>query len=143
MEVLVAHRDASARRSLAKALRGDGCDVQEVADGESALSHLLGEEPPRVAVVDWDLPVIEGPELCRLVHDFHLQRPPYIILLAAAGHHAEVTSGLLAGANDCLRTPVADAELRGRVEMGIHFVELPWGRGGARLTQRPSLATSG
>jgi PleD family two-component response regulator len=81
-----------------------------------------------VAVVDWDLPRIEGPELCRLVRDFHVVDPPYILLLAGSAHHGEVEVGLAAGAHDCVRTPVTSRELQARLEMARRVVELPWGR---------------
>ena len=51
-----------------------------------------------------------------------------MILLAASAHSHEVTTGLHAGAHDCVRTPVAGAELQARVEMARRFMELPWGR---------------
>ncbi len=96
---------------------------------------------PRIALVDWELPRIEGPELCRLVRDFHIQNAPYVILLAGAAHTHEVPAGLQAGAHDCVHTPVAAAELRARVEMARRFMELPWGQatsGSARaLTGAP------
>jgi len=128
MHVLIAHRGQGSRNGLAEALKGRGFDLAEVDDGGEALEFLLGGDVPRVALVDWDLPTIEGPELCRLVRDFHLEDPPYIILLAALAHHGDVAVGLEAGANDCVRTPVTAAELRARVEMGRRFVELPWGQ---------------
>ncbi len=138
MDVLIAHRGETSRKGLAKALKGRGYDLITVDNGDKALEFLLAGDAPRVAIVDWDLPAIEGPELCRLVRDFHLESPPYVILLASATHHSDVALGLEAGANDCVRTPVAGAELRARVEMGRRLVELPWGRpcaagAGARL----------
>jgi len=128
MDVLIAYHGEAPRKGLAKALSGRGYELLEVAVGDEALGLLLAHDAPRVALVDWDLPGIDGPELCRLVRDFHLDDPPYIILLAAGPHHDEVALGLESGANDCVRTPVAADELRARVEMGRRFVELPWGR---------------
>jgi len=128
VDVLIAHRGEVPRKGLVTALKGRGYDLREVGDGNAALDFLLGAEGPRIALVDWDLPGIDGPELCRLVRDFHLEDPPYVILLAAGAHHAEVALGLESGANDCVRTPVAGDELRARLEMGRRLVEVPWGR---------------
>ncbi len=128
MDVLIAHGKEGARRSLATSLDALDLQLREVADGPEALEALLADEPPRVAVVDWDLPRIEGPELCRLVRDFHIVDPPYIVLLAGSAHHEEVQRGLAAGAHDCVRTPVSARELQARVEMARRVVELPWGR---------------
>lgn len=127
MDVLIAHGKEGSRRSLAASLEALGLQLREAADGPEALEALLADDPPRVALVDWDLPRIEGPELCRLVRDFHIVDPPYIMLLAASTHHEEVQRGLTAGAHDCVRTPVTSTELQARVEMARRVVELPWG----------------
>ena len=108
MQLLIAHKDAAARAALARAIgvaRDGGLEVVESAVGTEALELLLEDDAPRLAVVDWDMPGLDGPELCRLVRDFHLGGPPYIVLLAAGPHHPDVESALEAGANDCIRTP--------------------------------------
>jgi DNA-binding response OmpR family regulator len=126
MDVLIAHGGEASRRSLAKVLLPLGLHLMEATDGAAALDVLLAEDAPNIALIDWDLPRIEGPELCRLVRDFHIQHPPYVILLAGSAHSHEVPAGLHAGAHDCVRTPIAAAELQARVEMARRFMELPW-----------------
>jgi DNA-binding response OmpR family regulator len=128
MEVLVAHGSAPSRQALVQALSGQGYEVLIAADGPGALDALLEAESPRLALLDWDLPGIDGPEICRLVRHYRLAGPPYLVLLAAGRDRTQITAGLEAGANDCLRTPVSGAELRARVNAGRHFVELPWER---------------
>ncbi len=128
MDVLIAHHGEAPRKGLVTALSGQEYELLEVTGGDEALGLLLAGDAPRVALVDWDLPGIDGPELCRLVRDFHLDAPPYVILLAGGPHHDEVALGLESGANDCVRTPVTAGELRARIEMGRRLVELPWGR---------------
>ena len=125
MHVLIAHGSEAPRQGLAKALTGLDYHLVEAGDGRHALELLLARDAPRVALVDWDLVGVEGPELCGLVRDFHHAVPPYIILLAGVGHHGEVAFGLGAGAHDCVRTPVDAAELRARVETGWRFIKLP------------------
>ncbi len=132
MDVLIAHGGEASRRGLVTALGPLGLNLTEAADGADALDALLGDDMPGIALIDWDLPRIEGPELCRLVHDFRIERPPYVILLAGTAHGDEVQLGLKAGAHDCVRTPVTPDELRARVEMARRFVELPWGRTDSR-----------
>ncbi len=129
MEMLIAHRDATARDALKRAIGDAGGSVEfvEAGTGDEALEVLLRDKAPRLAVVDQDMPGVDGLELCRLVRDFHLEGPPYILLLAA-GRHAGVEAGLEAGANDCLCTPAPAAEIRERVGAGRRFVEVPWER---------------
>lgn len=131
MQLLIAHQDPAVRASIAKAVEecdhGDGRGVTEVlesADAQQVLDLLLAEEPPRLAVVDWDLPGLDGPELCRLVRDFRLGGPPYIVVLAASGH-ADVSVVLEAGANDFIRVPAPAAEIRERLTAGMNVVAVP------------------
>ena len=126
MDVLIAHGSAESRRALVRALTGQGYNVIEAGDGSAALDALLESDSPRLAVLDWDLPRIDGVEICRLVRRYRLAGPPYLVLLAAGRDHEEITAGLEAGANDCVRTPVSGTELRARVHAGRRFVEVPW-----------------
>ena len=130
MHLLIAHRDAAARAALARAITGPddpGLEIVECGEATEALELLLREDSPRIAVVDWDLPDLDGPELCRLVRDFHLGGPPYIVLLAGS-RHPNIEEGLSAGANDCIRTPARAAEIRERMDAGRRFVGVPWER---------------
>ncbi len=127
MDVLIAHGSEAARRELSGMLRDGGVQALEAGDGTRALEILLRSEPPRLAIVDWDLPGLEGPELCRIMRDFHLGRPPYIILATPAEAERDVTAGLLAGANDFVFMPADATDLLTRVDFGLRLVELPWG----------------
>ena len=128
MEVLIAHGSEVSRRALAGALAGLDVDFIEASDGARALEVLMRAEPPRLAFVEWDLPDIEGPELCRLLRDFHLGEASYVILLTPEASDRDFTTGLVAGASDFVCTPASARELRARAEYGLRVVDLPWGR---------------
>lgn len=127
MQLLIAHGDSAARLALREVLAtaGDG-ELEMIVSGEGAetLEILLRRDSPALALVDWDLPGLDGPELCRLVRAYQEAGPPYIILLARSGH--DIADGLEAGANDCVRTPANAAELRARANVGCRFAALPW-----------------
>jgi DNA-binding response OmpR family regulator len=143
MDVLIAHGSAGSRRALVQALAGQGYEVVETCDGPKTLDALLEADSPRLAILDWDLPGIDGPEICRLVRRYRLAGPPYLVLLAAGRDRTQITAGLEAGANDCLRTPVSGTELRARVHAGRRFVELPWERADRLATAgKPTSATA-
>ena len=127
MDVLIAHGSEVSRSKLGKTLTGQGLRMVEAAAGEVALDLLLAPGAPRLALIDWDLPGLEGPELCRLLRDFDFGRPPYIILLSEAGRERDLTAGLQDGANDIVVLPISARELRARVEYGRRVVALPWG----------------
>ncbi len=128
MEVLIAHSSEVSRRALAGALAALDVDFIEAPDGARALEVLMRAEPPRLAFIEWDLPDVEGPELCLLLRDFHLGQAPYVILLTPEAADRDVTAGLVAGASDFVCTPACARELPARAEYGLRVVELPWGR---------------
>ena len=121
MRVLIAHRSSTSRAALADAVPRDGQtppEIIESADGHEALEMLLGEDPPALAVVDWDLPAVDGPELCRLVRDFHLSSPPYIVVLAGSCPLRYVRRRR-GRRSDCVRTPATAAAIREHLEAGV------------------------
>ena len=129
MQVLIAHGDASSRLALKLVVAGlpaGDYETIESGEGTETLEMLLAAESSIVAVVDWDLPGCEGPELCRLVRAYRHAGPPYIILLARADH--ALAEGLEAGADDCVHTPAKADELRARINVGHRFAALPWDR---------------
>ncbi len=134
MELLIAHADTATRRVVARlaGLVDEGLECIECGDGHEALELLLAEDAPQLAVVDGDLPGLDGLELCRLACQFHEGAPPYIILLAGAGH--DVAAGLDAGASDCMRAPIDGDELRARIDAGRRMQTL--------LSRRATAGTS-
>ena len=128
MDVLIAHASDAARSALAGVLSNEEFTFIEACDGARALEVLMRDDPPRLALVEWDLPDVEGPELCRILRDFHLGQAPYVILLTPERPGRDLSSGLVAGASDFICTPASAPELRARMEYGRHVVELPWGR---------------
>jgi DNA-binding response OmpR family regulator len=126
MDVLIAHRGEAPRRGLAGALAELGCGLLEAQDGAQALALLVATDAPQVALIEWDLGGIQGPELCRLVRAARGAGPPYIILLARSDQR--LAAGLDAGADDCVHMPVKADELRARVNVGRRSAALPWER---------------
>jgi DNA-binding response OmpR family regulator len=125
MELLIAHGDASARAAFARVaarVAAQGVDVIEAGDGQEVLERLLSPDGPQVAVVDWDMPEVDGLELCRIVNQFYEARPPYVILIAGPAH--DIAAGLDAGASDCVRAPVDAEELRARLGVARRYAQL-------------------
>jgi DNA-binding response OmpR family regulator len=127
MRLLIAHRSTEAQAALADAVgRGakEPVEVTMSGDGPETLELLLQDEPPEVAMVDWDLPGIDGPEMCRLVRDFHQGHDSWLIVLAGSVHRA-TGEAWRAGADDCVSTPAPAAELRACVEKGLRAMRAP------------------
>jgi CheY-like chemotaxis protein len=116
VRLLIAHGDATSRyalREAAEGLRPLEVETVEAEEGGRSVEMLLGDDAPTLAVIDWDLPGIGGPELCRQVRAKRRTGPPYIILLAQ--NHEQVGEAFAAGADDCVQVGAAQYELQARL----------------------------
>lgn len=124
MRILIAEDDPVSRRLLAATLDKFGYRVVVAANGTEAWAALQREDAPHLAIFDWMMPELDGVELCRRVRALPTATPPYLILLTAKSDKEDVVVGLDAGANDYLTKPFDRAELRARVQVGAHVLEL-------------------
>lgn len=118
--ILVADDDPDVRRNITLMVKHWGYQVTAVANGEEAWAILSGDDPPRMAILDWMMPGLDGPEVCRRVRAKGAGGGPYtyILLLTARTQKADVVSGLEAGADDFLSKPFFAKELQARLEAG-------------------------
>jgi DNA-binding NarL/FixJ family response regulator len=122
MRVLIAHANEATRSRLADVVtrgRRFSLDILGAVDGPEVLELLLADDPPEVALIDWDLPGIEAPEMCRLVRDFHHHHDTWIIVLASRTHQETAREVWTAGADDCVYTPAPAKLLSDRVTKGL------------------------
>jgi len=124
VKVLVADDQAIHRRLARKALEPAGHEVSEVQDGNAAWDLLCGTGDPMVALLDWAMPGISGPDLCRRVRARTEVLPPYLILVTARDQPEEIVAGLGAGGDDYVIKPFNPAVLRARVGVGTRMLEL-------------------
>ena len=124
MRVLIADDDSVSRRGLLGLVQSWGYEVMMAEDGIAALSVLAAPDAPRLALVDWEMPGLYGPDLCRKVREWHAADSPYLILLTSRNSRSDVIAGLDAGADDYLVKPFDPGELRARVHAGARIVEL-------------------
>jgi two-component system cell cycle response regulator len=123
-EVLIADDDPISRRLLQVSLGGGGYQVTTATDGSEALRILSQPDSPRLAVLDWLMPSLDGVEVCRLVRSSIREPYLYIILLTAKGHQTEIVEGLEAGADDYVTKPFDMQELKARLRAGKRILEL-------------------
>jgi diguanylate cyclase (GGDEF)-like protein len=124
MRILIAEDDVTSRLLLKRVLENWGYEVAATRDGAEALQALLAENAPRLAILDWIMPAMDGIDVCRRVRDRETLQPPYLILLTALGDKQSVVAGLQAGADDYVGKPYDPDELHARVEVGRRLVEL-------------------
>jgi len=123
MRILIADDDALSRRILEASLVQLGHDVVSVADGSAALKALSETRGPRLAILDWMMPGVDGLSICRAMR----QRPApyvYVILLTSRDRHEDLVTALEAGVDDFLTKPFEIIELRGRLQSGARVLSL-------------------
>ena len=124
MKILIAEDDFTSRCVLAGVLKKFGHEIVEVETGAAAWEVMRQADAPRLAVIDWMMPELDGMELLRRIRAQKTDQPPYLIMLTTKNDKADVIAGLDAGANDYLIKPFDSGELRARVEVGRRMVEM-------------------
>jgi CheY-like chemotaxis protein len=124
MRVLIAEDDPISRRLLEATLIRWGHQPVVTADGTEAWAALDRPDAPRLAVLDWMMPGLDGIEVCRRVRARVAPIAPYLILLTAKGSPEDIVTGLESGADDYLTKPFDRGELRARIQVGVRLVEL-------------------
>ena len=124
MRILIAEDDLVSRRVLEGSLVKWGYEVLACSDGLEAYQALQREQAPRLAILDWMMPKMDGVQVCRKLRQVPHPTSIYIILLTAKGRREDVLDGLQAGANDYITKPFHPEELQARVQVGVRITEL-------------------
>jgi DNA-binding response OmpR family regulator len=124
MHVLIAEDDRATGQLLARTLQRWNFDTTVVTDGAQAWAHLRAVQGPTLAILDWMMPELDGPDVCRKVRaelgDAHM----YLLLVTAREGRGDVIAGLDAGADDYIVKPFDPDELRARVAVGVRVLAL-------------------
>ncbi|WP_049785056.1 response regulator transcription factor [Desulfotalea psychrophila] len=122
MKVLVAEDELVTRLMVQVSLENWGYDVLEAKDGKEAMELFGRGEAPRIAIIDWEMPEVDGLEVCKRLREQESENPPYIILLTAHGSKNDILLGFDAGADDYITKPFNSDELRARVRVADRLV---------------------
>ncbi len=124
MKLLIADDDAFFRELLQRLLAPNH-EFVVAADGLEAWALLQGPDAPRLAILDWVMPGLSGPQVCRKARTSGTPvSSAYLIILTAKNSEADIVSGLRAGADDYITKPPIPAELRARVKVGERILAL-------------------
>ncbi len=121
-QVLIADDDVSTRFLLRTAISQWGYQVIEAKDGNEAWEILQKEDAPRLLILDWLMPGMDGITLCEKIKKQIINNHPYIILLTQVSGPENITKGLDAGADEFLIKPFNMVELRSRLAVGKKLV---------------------
>lgn len=123
MKVLVADDRPTTRFSLKKKLTQWGYEVIDVVDGDAAWEELCRTPPPRIAILDWMMPAMDGVTICKKLKE--RQEGPFIytILLTSKNGKEDLVYALENGAHNFQSKPITPEELRSHVNVGKRLVE--------------------
>jgi diguanylate cyclase (GGDEF)-like protein len=124
MRVLIADDNQMSRVLLRSSVERWGYEVVLAANGLDAWEILAKPDAPPMAILDWVMPDVTGPELCRRVRETHREPYTYILLLTSKNTKNDTVEGFEAGADDYIVKPFDDNELRMRLRAGQRIVDL-------------------
>jgi len=124
MRILIADDDPVSRLMLRGLAVKWGYEVVTAEDGNAAWNHLKSPDAPRMALLDWMMPGLNGVDVCREVRTHRPEPYTYILLLTAKNAKESVVEGLESGADDYLTKPIHPQELQARIRVGTRLLEL-------------------
>ncbi len=124
MNVLIAEDDRVTGEILARTLQRLGYETTLVSDGARAWQALSAAVTPTLAILDWMMPEMDGPDVCRRVRQERPDANMYLLLVTARETRSDVVAGLDAGADDYIIKPFDPEELRARVAVGVRVLGL-------------------
>lgn len=108
---------------LDHALAQSGHQTVSARNGRQAVEILQGDAC-RMVISDWNMPGMDGLELCRRIRSGDFGGYIYTILLTSRDSKQDIVAGLDAGADDFLTKPFHPEELRVRVRAGERILAL-------------------
>jgi len=124
MRILIADDDEVSRCKLEALLSKWGYEVISMEDGVSAWEALQQENAPRLTILDWMMPGLDGSEICRQLRQSSKGAYVYVLLLTSRVGKEDIVAGMEAGADDYLSKPFDAQELKVRVRAGKRIVDL-------------------
>ena len=124
MRILIADDEVLSRRLLQKTLERAGYEVTALENGRLAAEQLCKRDGPRLALLDWMMPELDGPGVCREVRKRNEQSYVYMVLLTSKEAKEDVVAGLESGADDYLTKPFNAEELKARLRTGLRILNL-------------------
>lgn len=124
MKVLVAEDEVTSRKLLERTLSKWGYDVSVVTNGREALTVLSSDDAPRIGILDWQMPEMDGVEVCQHLRKQESGQFTYLIMLTAKARTEDIVLALDCGADTYLTKPFSVSELRARLGAGERILEL-------------------
>ena len=123
MKILIAEDDPVSNEMLGFLLKQWGYQVVATRNGVEAWQRLQANDAPPLAILDWQMPEMDGVEVVRRVRLNADLKHVYLLILTSMSRPDEIVSGLEAGANDYIIKPFKAPELRARLSVGARMVD--------------------
>ena len=123
MKILLVDDDADTRFALSMLLAQCGWDVRTATDGEQAYALLQEDDAPRLAIVDWMMPGMSGPALCRKLRESDKTNRTHLIMLTGRRGRDDMVTGLDSGADDFIGKPFHIDELDARIRAAQRVID--------------------
>lgn len=124
MQILIVDDDPTSRTILQAVLEKWNFITRLAADGEEAWEIIQQEGSPRLLLLDWMMPGIDGPTLCRRIREEMSRESFYILMLTARDSRKDLIMGLESGADDYIGKPWDNEELKARLNVGRRILKL-------------------
>ncbi len=123
MKILIAEDDITSRLLLENILENLQYNVITTTDGQEAWKALQNSTEIQIAILDWEMPLIDGLELCQRIRNQNWKTPIYVIMLTGRDTTEDIVKGLDAGADDYITKPFEESELRSRIKVAARMVQ--------------------
>jgi diguanylate cyclase (GGDEF)-like protein/PAS domain S-box-containing protein len=121
-QIIVADDSPAALHLLQATVCKMGFDVLVADDGDAAWKAIEAQDGPMIALLDWMMPGLQGPEICRRTRALSRKYYPYLILVTGRNESGDVIAGLEAGADDYVHKPVNRDELAARLHVAQRII---------------------
>src|SRR2546426_12043709 len=119
MRILIADDEVLSRRLLQKTLERAGYEVTALENGRLAAEQLCKRDGPRLALLDWMMPELDGPGVCREVRKRNEQSYVYMVLLTSKEAKEDVVAGTGYRGGDLLKKPFNAGEVKTAPRTGM------------------------
>jgi PAS domain S-box-containing protein len=123
MRVLVADEDIQSRYMILETLAAAHLELLSATNGEEAWERLKGNDPPRLVILSWSLPELDGLEISEKIRRAQARDYTYVVLLSTKNGKAAMLTAFEAGVDDYVAKPVSREEILARVQVARRFLE--------------------
>ncbi|MBI5725685.1 MAG: diguanylate cyclase [Planctomycetes bacterium] len=118
MQILIADDDPGFLALLETHLADWGYEAVRAEDGKKAMDILRGDKAPRLAILDWQMPGLDGPAICRELRKERTDDYTFLILLTVMNQKENMLEGMNAGADDYIKKPFVHDDFE---ELQVHL----------------------